>query len=417
MRHQWLKEKDLISIQEKRLRALINHAYKNVLFYHDLFDSVGVKPQDFKSIKDLQKIPILTKEVIRNNYPEKILAKDVNIKNCFTKSTTGSTGMPLKVKFSPKELNYNAGINFFCLFEFGLRLTDKLVTIRHNDYSSDKKNVFKSLFQKMGIFWSKNISIFSPIETILADLISFRPDVIATYPSILLLLSQEIKKKNIVGINPRLILTSGETLRDYNRNKIREAFNSEIYSMYGAEEFGRIAFQCKENSVYHIISDSVIIEFVKDGINVEDGENGEMVVTSLFNYTMPLIRYNIGDIGSFTKEKCNCGRGLPIIKSIEGRTDDFLILPSGTKISPRAINVIENISGVSRYKTVQETKNRIVVHLVKGTNFSQKTINEIKKHIKVGCFGEDVEVEVKIVKEIPLEKRGKLRAVVSNVKE
>jgi phenylacetate-CoA ligase len=132
---------------------------------------------------------------------------------------------------------------------------------------------------------------------------------------------------------------------------------------------------------------------------------------------MPLIRYKLGDIGTFTHEECDCGRGFPLIKSIEGRTDDFLILPSGRKISPRVINVIEDIPGVSRYKTIQETKNRIVVNLVKGEGFSEKTIYEINKHIKAGCLGEDVEVDVKLVKELPLEKRGKLRAVVSNVKE
>ena len=179
----------------------------------------------------------------------------------------------------------------------------------------------------------------------------------------------------------------------------------------------RLAFECKENSGYHIISNSVIIEFVKDGRNIDEGAQGDIVVTSLFNYTMPLIRYNIGDIGTFTKEKCSCGRGLPLVKSIEGRKDDFLILPSGRKISPRMINVIEDIPGVLRYKTIQETKNRIVVNLVKGEGFSEKTIYEINKHVKAGCLGEDVEVYVKLVKELPLEKRGKLRAVVSNVKE
>jgi len=150
---------------------------------------------------------------------------------------------------------------------------------------------------------------------------------------------------------------------------------------------------------------------------VEEGEYGEIVVTSLFNYTMPLIRYNIGDIGTFTDKKCACGRGLPLIKSLEGRTDDFLILPSGKKISPRTINVIEDVAGVSRYQTIQESKNRIVVNLVKGNGFGPKTIDEIKKHIIAGCLGEDVTVDVKLVDDLTRNKRGKLRAVVSYVKE
>jgi phenylacetate-CoA ligase len=186
--------------------------------------------------------------------------------------------------------------------------------------------------------------------------------------------------------------------------------------MYGTEENGLLAFECKQHAGYHVVSDAAIVEIVKKEKNAAEGEYGDIVVTSLFNYSMPLIRYNIGDIGTFTNTKCDCGRGLPLIKRIEGRTDDFLTLPSGRKISPRVINVIEDIPGVSRYKTVQEAKDRIVVNIVKGRGFGPETINEIKKHIKAGCLGEDVKVDVKLVDELSTNRRGKLRAVVSNVK-
>jgi phenylacetate-CoA ligase len=416
-RHQWFRENVLLGIQEKRLRALTNHAYQNVPFYHNLFDSAGIKPQDVKSLKDLQKIPILTKEIVRNNYPDKIVDRRSDKKNCIFKSTTGSTGVPLEVCFSSKGYDYSSSSYIFAFLECGLRLTDKLVSIRHQAYISDSTYLFKILLQKMGIFNWENISIFNPVESILESLRKSKPDVISTYPSMLLILSKKIKEQNISGINPRLILTGGETLTDNNQNEIRKVFNSDIYRLYGTEEFSRLAFECKENSGYHIISDAVIIEVVKENRNVEAGEEGEIVVTGLFNYVMPLIRYKLGDIGTFSNEKCSCGRGFPLIKSIKGRIDDFLTLPSGKKISPRVINVIENIPGVSRYKTIQETKNRIVVNLVKGEGFCEKTIIDIKKHIKKGCFGENVGVEVKLVKEIPLEKRGKLRAVVSNVRD
>ena len=322
--------------------------------------------------------------------------------------------MPLKVAFSSKMEDYAKGLTYFVYSECGLRLKDKFVHIFHKSFH---RSSLGRLLEKIGILDWKFVSIFNPIESILESLKDLRPDVIITYPSMLLLLSKKIREENIDGINPRFIITSGETITDYNRNKISQAFNSDIYCLYGTEECGRLAFECKECSGYHIISDSSIIEFVKEGRNVEEGEQGDIVVTSLFNYTMPLIRYNIGDIGTFTKEKCTCGRGLPLIKSIEGRTDDFLILPSGRKISPRLINVIEDIPGVSMYKTIQENKNRIVVNLVKGEGFCEKTTRDIKNHISEGCFGEDIEIKVKLVNELPLEQRGKRRAVVSNVNE
>lgn len=413
-RHQWLEEKDLIGIQEIKLRALINHAYQNVPFYRDLFNSVGVKPKDINSVNDLQKIPIISKEDIRKNYPNKILAKELDISNCLIRSTTGSCGMPLKVAFSPEVLTFQESVSFFAFFESGLRLTDKVVKIYHTD---SQNNLFPKLFKKLGIFDWETISIFNSVESIIESLKYLNADVIRTYPSMLLLLSNEIVKQNIVGINPRLIITGGETLTDNSRIEISGVFNSDLRRVYGAEEFGHFAFECNQHSGLHIISDAVIAEVVKEEKKITENAEGEIVLTSLYNYAMPLIRYKLGDIVCISGKKCACGRGFPLITSIEGRADDFLILPSGKKISPRMINVIEDIPGVSMYKTVQETKNRIVVNLVKGKGFNDKTISEIKKNIKIGCLGEDVEVEVKLVEELPLERRGKLRAVVSNVKE
>jgi phenylacetate-CoA ligase len=413
-KHQWLKERDLIRVQEKKLRALIKHAYENVPYYHHLFDSVGIIPQNIQSVKDLQKIPILTKENIRKNYPDKIIAKGTDITKCHTISTTGSTGMPLKAAFSSKMYDYTQALYLFTFTECGLRLKDKLVGIYHRDYRS---SLLKVLLNKMGFLKWQNIPIFNHVGSILESLKRSAPDVISAYPSMLTLLSKEIRKQNISGINPRLILAGGETLTVKAESEISEAFKSKIFRTYGAEEFSILAFECKKHSGYHIISDAIILEIIKNDQYVSEGEEGEIIVTGLINYTMPLIRYRLGDIGTITYKKCACGRGFPLIKSIEGRTDDFLILPSGRKISPRIINVIEDIPGVSRYKTIQESKNRIVVNLIKGEGFCEKTTRDIKNHIKDGCFGEDVEVKVKLVKEIPFEKRGKLRAVVSYVKE
>jgi phenylacetate-CoA ligase len=413
-KHQLLKERDQIRVQEKKLRALINHAYENVPYYHQLFDSVGIKPQNIQRVKDLQKIPILSKEDIRKNFPDNIIAKGTDITKCHTVSTTGSTGIPLKFAFSSKMYDYTQALYLFSFTECGLRLTDKLVGIYHRDYQS---SLLKVLLNKIGFLKWENIPIFNHVESILESLKRSEPDVISAYPSMLSLLSKEIRKQNISGINPRFILAGGETLTVKAENEISEAFKSKIFRTYGAEEFSILAFECKKHSGYHIISDAIILEILKNDKYVSEGEEGEIIVTGLINYTMPLIRYKLGDIGTFTNKKCTCGSGYPLIKNIEGRTDDFLILPSGRKISPRVINVIEDIPGVSRYKTVQEAKDRIVVNLVSEKGFSPETINEIKKHIKAGCLGEEVKVVINLVDELSTNRRGKLRAVISNVQE
>jgi phenylacetate-CoA ligase len=193
-------------------------------------------------------------------------------------------------------------------------------------------------------------------------------------------------------------------------------FGSEIFSFYGSEEFGPLAFECKEHQGYHIISDHVVMEFLKENKDVSTDERGEVVVTGLTNYEMPLIRYRIGDIATPSSGRCHCGRRFPMIKQIEGREDDFVTLPSGKKISPRMINVIENIPGIKEYQTIQVSKERFVVELVKDNRFSERTISDIKTQIMKGCLGEKVKVEVELVDKIHRERTGKRRAVISKVK-
>ena len=229
------------------------------------------------------------------------------------------------------------------------------------------------------------------------------------------LIAEEIKAKDIRKIKPKIIFAMSETLTDSSREELSEIFNSEILGHYGSEEFGTLAFECKEHSGYHLIADHAIIEIVNDHQNFGSGEKGEIIVTCLNNYTMPLIRYKLGDIAELSDEKCKCGRGLPLIKQIVGREDDYIILPSGRKISPRMINVIENIPGIISYKTIQESRERLIVKLVKGQEFSERTVHEVQKQIKLGSFDEEIEVEVELVKEIPRESRGKIRAIVSNI--
>jgi phenylacetate-CoA ligase len=259
------------------------------------------------------------------------------------------------------------------------------------------------------------VSLLQPVGTIIGALRVIKPDVIYGFPSILSLLAREIKAKNIAGISPRTVITQGETLTDHSRKEIGDAFNTEVYDIYGSAEFSSLAFECEEHLGYHMISDGAIIEFIKGGKNIRGHEPGEIVVTGLCNYEMPLIRYRLGDVGIPSNKKCSCGRGFPLMNSVEGRTDDFLILPSGRIISPRGINVLEYIPGITEYRTIQKEKDRFVVQVVKGKGFSQETISQIERQIKVGCVGENVRCEVEVMKELPRERTGKLRTIVSKV--
>jgi phenylacetate-CoA ligase len=212
-----------------------------------------------------------------------------------------------------------------------------------------------------------------------------------------------------------LIFTTSEMLTKKFRNTIDSAFNTHLFDQYGSVEFGTFAWECPEHNGYHIDAEDIVVEFLNKDQNVAFGEQGEIVVTSLSNYVMPLIRYSLGDIGIPSDERCSCSRGLPKMEIICGRKDEFLCLPSGKLISPRNVGSLEYVSGITSFKIIQERKDRIVVQVVKGKDFSLESINKIKEVILIGCFRENVDVIVKPVTQIDMDASGKNRMIISKV--
>lgn len=300
---------------------------------------------------------------------------------------------------------------FRSYFECGLKPWNKIYQFTVANHAHKKRYWYNSF----GLLNRKYFSIFAPLNVILNQLIEAPPDVIEGYPSFIVLLAEKLKNYNKNRIHPNLIFTSAELLTDSIRKKIESGFESEVFDRYGAVEFGAFAWECHRHDGYHIDVEDVIVEYLKDGEPVAPGEKGEIVVTGLSNFAMPLIRYSLGDIATPSDEKCPCGRGLPLMKIIDGRSDDFLIMPSGEYISPRNVALIENLNGVNRYKIIQEKRDKILVKVEFENNINEKTINKIKEII-LRQLHENINVIVEPVKKIPREKSGKIRKVISKVR-
>lgn len=379
--------------------------------YHKLFNSAKIKPQDIKCKSDLQKIPLTTKEDVQRNFFA-IIARGIDLSKCHTLSTTGSTGKPLKIFCNNAFADHLTALWIYPFLECGLHLRDTLIHI----YALRGKPYIEPSFSTCLLMKKGEISLYNPISQNIKILKKIKPDALYTFPSALALIAKSVIKERIYEIQPKLIFTTGETVNQHHRKLIQKAFNVDINDIYGSTEFGRLAFECNQHEGLHILPDC-ILEFLKDGETVNFEEEGEIVITGLYNYVMPLIRYKIGDMGVPINERCNCGRNFPLIEKVIGRVDDYLVLPNGTTISPRNINVLENVPGILQYQTIQEKLDRFVVKVVKGAGFGEESINQIKEIIKAGCLGENVTVDVKIVDKIPKEGTGKLRTVISKVKK
>lgn len=412
-RNAWLRTEQLLKIQEKKLRMLLKHAYENVEYYHKKFDSVGLKPDDIRKLEDLRKLPITTKEEVRRNFPEGITARNIDSDKCKSYITSGSTGMPLTVVVDPKGDDYRSALFGRPFFECGLGSRDKMMLV------GDARRFPKNLkwFQKLGFLPRKYFSAAEPVEKNLPEILDYKPEAIYAFSTYLFLLTKAFQKVGIEDFSPRLVFATGEVLSAQARKLMESTLGSKIFDIYGCVETDRLAWECEEHMGYHMDVDSTIIEFIKDDEAVSPEEEGEVIITCLYNYAMPLIRYEVGDIGVPSSEECPCGRGLPLIKKILGRQDDLIICPDGRAVTyPVFIYIMKIIPGIAQFRIVQESRTKLTISIVKNEKFSNETLENVAEEVRK-VIGEDMSLSLSVVEKIEKEKSGKIRAIISHVKE
>jgi len=412
---QWKDSHQLKNIQFKKLKGIIKHAYNYVPYYHRLFSSAKIRPEDIKDQDDLRKIPLTTKQDIQKNYWD-IVPRGIKASRLPSSFTSGSTGVPLRIIFDYSHMSHHDASTRYTWFECGVKLSDKFVTVWGRAQSVMRLRRYVKLMGNI----TETIAPLLPQEKLINVLRQINPNVINTFPSVL----SSLANYDISGINPRLIFTQGEVVTQHCRDIVRKMFNLELLEIYGSVEFGHLAFECNEHCGLHMITDGAYIEFVdRNGEYVSPGEQGEIIVTELYNRAMPLIRYRIGDVGIPTDEKCPCGRSWPLIKSIQGRINDRVILPSGREISWLHFyhhfykELEKNAFSISQYQIIQDQKNRITFKVVKGREFEPEMLERIKNNLEMyfAKLGENVEVVTQVVKEIAGERTGKRRILISKL--
>ena len=406
-----LNVEELKQIQQQKMKAIITYAYENVPFYKKKFKNAGITPDDIKSILDLSKIPFTTKSELQMSTLNDLIPRTNNVNTYIQKSTSGSTGIPLNIFKCKKTQDAEEAIWVRTLLENGLKLRDKMAEIGDPRHFPDQR----SLSERLHFIRRKRLSIFDDAETQMKILKDYAPDVIKGYTSSLTLLVEEMKKKQCT-IKPRILFTTAELLDNETRLLIRSGLETDLLDNYACTEFGLLGWECHNHSGYHINMDNIIMEFIKDGETISSEEQGEIVCTSLNNYAMPLIRYRMEDVGIPQMENCSCGVMLPLMKTIEGRKDDFLITVEGQKISPTVFfpYPFENTNNIRQFRVIQEKRDRLKIEIVfkKGdvnpTLFEKATVN-IKS-----LFGEEMQVDFQVLEKI-IDDKKKMRKIISKI--
>jgi len=388
---------------------MVNHTYHHVPYYHYLYKKLGIKPSKIKSVSDLKKLPPISKNDLKQNW-KNFISNTINPKKCKTFSTSGTTGLPLKIIKDKVTIAIECAMIYYAFFECGMKLTDRYLEISTTFPSG------KCMFRHgpgglmKGFFLS---ALNNPIKNI-NQILKITPTTMYAFSTMFELILEDFGSK-LENISPRRVFTQGEKLSDKQKKLVEACWGIKCNETYGSVEFPRLAFECNKHQGLHVLNDQVV-ELIKDEENVAPNEEGETIITSLYNFAMPLIRYRLGDLAKWSEDKCPCGRNLPLLKSIEGRIASIIILPSGRRILGNSIiPVIKTAMGqyFKRYQVIfQQSKAHFIIKLVcseniqgKDRTFLNQQIISIVKHV---CLDEDVTIEVNFLDSILPLQSGKI---------
>ncbi len=415
-RSQWLTPAAMESLQTRRLRDFLIRIGVDVPYYRELFHALGFDPAGLRSLTDLQRLPLTGKADIRAN-TKRLKAQNAGTLEKF--STGGSSGEPLIFYRGKERVSHDVAAKWRATRWWGVDIGDPEIVVWGSPIELGSQDRVRAIRDKL--LRTELLSAFEMSDANLRQFTqrikTFKPRMLFGYPSSLALLAEYIinngYKVDNVGI--KVVFVTSERLYEHQRTAIETAFGAPVANGYGGRDAGFIAHQCPHGAM-HITAEDIVVEIVdEDGEVLPFKEKGEIVVTQLSTGDFPFVRYRTGDVGSLSEDTCPCGRGLPLLAEIEGRSTDFVRATDGTVIHGLAlIYVLREMPQVEAFRIVQESLTSITVQLVtssRDTESLEKTITEQFRR----RLGNSVVVSFVYVSRIEREASGKFRYVVSQI--
>ena len=412
-RSQWWSREKLQKLQEGKLQELVRHSYQNVPFYRHLYDSAQTSTTNLTGPCKFERLPFVTRQDLRDTPLQDRTAADADASKCMPNTTSGSTGTPVTVLDDPTFAAEQEIINLRPMLAAGIRPWHRICRIWGNPENQPRMASNLGLYSGIKNRFYKRVYGTEDIHNHIKFYAAWNPDVIIATPSYfraLLWFGEEDQAK----LSLKVAVTDGELLDDTTRKRICDTFQADVIDTYGLTEAGIIAWECPAHCGYHINVESVFVEFIHDGGPAAPGEASRVYVTSLDRKTTPVIRYFTGDIATPTDEECPCGRGLPLMKDIQGRMIDFILMKDGSHVSPHNVmGRVRRIEGVENLKLTQKRDFSMELQVRTRTEKSE----EVLRVLRLRClelFGE-VPINIKLVDEIEGERGPKFRPVESEL--
>lgn len=418
-RTQWLTRGELESLQFHALRRLVHHAYERCPHYQEQWTRLGLHPRQLESPGDLGRWPVIDRQTIRehrinlraNRPPMRLIAK----------STGGSSGVPLQFDLDHdshdrRAAAWHRGYGWAGaepgtrqLYLWGVPLGDRPRWKRYKDalYNRLHRRTLLNCFE----FSDERVTDF------LARLNRCRPQAIVGYTGALYGFARALQERGLAPFSPKSIVVGAEKLHPFQRDLIERVFRAPVFETYGSREFMLIGAECDRHAGLHLTSEHLLFEILDDnGQSTPNGEEGNVVITDLYNYGMPFVRYATGDRALAGWGECPCGRGLPLLRKVVGRRIDVLRTPDGRRIPGEFFpHLIKDFVAVRRFQVVQEELNRIELRLV-APDLDQDSYLSMERMIR-DAVGPTVRLQMLRVQDIPLTRAGKLQVVVSRLSD
>jgi phenylacetate-CoA ligase len=403
--------------QETRLRELLVHAYGNTTYYRNLFDRIGFRPENAKSA-DMSALPLLTKDIVKSQY-ERLTAGNFAQHQLVSARTGGSTGVPMTFIRDKHCLYQRKAQELYFDRWMGYSIGDKaalFVAASHFDNVADKwkANLRNATCERLLRFDPHHITD-AYMSGFSEEYASFRPAMIKCFPNSLGLFADYLRRQDREVPKVKAISCTGENLYEQQRRLFEGVFGGKVFEKYGTRESGVIACECREHRGLHLFTDGAYVEVIdENGHAAEPGSMGRLVITDLFNYGMPMIRYEIGDMAIASDRVCACGSPLPLVEKILGRDRDILYDSEGNpKPGYLFVEAINSVDLAAQLQVIQTERNQL---LVKVAADSRSGLDVSDLHDKFQeILGPGVTITFEFVDAIARDPSGKYRYVMSLV--
>ncbi|HVS02377.1 MAG TPA: hypothetical protein VMT16_06375 [Thermoanaerobaculia bacterium] len=407
-RDQWRSQEQLERLQLRKLRRMLAYAYHQVPYYRRLFDEVGVRPEEVRSVADLRRIPTTSRRLLQRLPVSEIVARDVAPERCKQLTTAGSTGMPLTVYVRPEDDRFKDLVWARTSLADGRRPWDRTVYFK---FQFPPPN----WFERFGVWPRAMLSLLDPPQQRVESLRRIRARVLRGNAFELVRTAQAVLDAGATDIRPHAVFSMGSVLDEASRELLERAFGCEVFDCYGATEVGCIAWECRQHRGLHLNVDTTVVELLDGDRPAAPGVPARLVCTGLHGFAMPFIRYEIGDVGVLAEAPCPCGRGLPLLARLEGRADDFFLARDGGWISPSVVvNRVKRTPGVAQFRLTQRTPTRIEALILPGEGFGEESLAAFEATLR-DILGSPLALDVSVVDELPVDPGRKIRSMICEV--